>query len=206
MRGHILLALFAFSLPTSVLLAQQAGCKVELIKALRTRYNADSSSTLAQLVRHAACEGSSTGVTGKYSSYSLDYQQRKQACQNDQSDYFEKHAETIAMSYLPPDAFSTIKQLCGGDNHLSLDIDSSGQALSITAKYNPFQGGPQFATITEVNFDPSVLQCDLKDIKANPRLQQGGRVIQCKKLKDDGTVISMNTNRGSQSTILHSEK
>jgi hypothetical protein len=118
--------------------AQNAGaCDAATIKAFRTYYNENETSSVSQAIHDAACNSGTqnTGVAligiGGFNQSEV-----TQACHDNNSQFFETHAKSLTFSYIPPEGLAAIEKVCGQD-HLSFSATPNGVLLNVSAAWQP---------------------------------------------------------------------
>lgn len=76
---------------------------------------------------------------------------------------------------------------------MHLIVNSKGNAVTLNASYHSVDGGPASAPFINMAYDHSILKCDLKALREKGNLTSGGIETFCTKLKDEDTVVVVQT-------------
>lgn len=184
---------------TSALSAQQ--CDPALIEQMRTIYNSDSGDTIQQMIKKQACkENQKLGVNPDSGTFDADL---SKACSSDDESYFSHHYREVALSFLPPEAFESLKLICSsGGPDLSLKTVDDGTEISLSAFWSGARNIPT-TKVMQLKWSGNIQTCDgplIPHRNSYPILGTGGLFANCKRKAGDNSdaTFSILTDNGMQ--------
>lgn len=175
-------------------------CDTSLIAALKTNYHIADTHVLSQAVYDAACSSGSHGVGASYEGISFNYNDASKACQTHDLKYFEKYDRDLAYSYLPAEAWTTIRDICNR-NPVGLNVTVSGNVLTVSANFHP-TGNLTHATVQSFSYTTNSASCTTHNIHRGTVIQNGPVKDICKRISDQPVSFIMNTSQGAQFSTL----
>lgn len=198
--GKSILA-FIFTSSTVVpCLAQGDACDVGLINALKTNFHIKDTHVLSDAVYDAACNSSSHAAGGSYGAISFNYNDASNACQKHDEKYFEQYDRDLAYSFLPPEAWSTIRDVCNR-NPVELSVSVNENALIVKAQFHPV-GNLTHATVRSFAYTTNSAGCKTKTIRPGVVLGNGPITEICQRKSEEPVTFIVNTDQGGQFAAL----
>lgn len=192
--------------------ASQGQCDAALIEAMKTNFHMRTGDTLYHSIQEQACSESQKGqmLAVPYAGYSSD--ELSKACNSKDEKFFRQHYKEIALSFLPPAAFETIKNVCGVRG-LSLEATDEANSISVTAIWGGGYGNPSVA-VSRLGWSKNIEEChgDLVPAKGRAVTLKVGVSVTADCTRKDGdankgdSAFSLQTDRGSQRAKAYAKK